>query len=114
MTAVNAGRLVVMRSRAEGRASRIYAGSDPLPPVNPLVPFALIPVLIGVDTVRSFCAQHAYGLYGHGPKVEYLERGILWLFAGAVVELRESTYAGWWFSMVIEDWQPAVETQDSR
>jgi hypothetical protein len=84
-----------MRSRSEGKASRIYAGCDPLPPVNPLVPFALIPVLVGVDIVRTFCAQHAYGFYGSGPRVEYLERGILWLFAGAAACVLAIVFS-WW------------------
>lgn len=74
--------------------SRIYAGNEPLPPLNPLVPFALVVVWIGVYAVRSFCAQYASAqsaselydreAFGAGPRVEFLERGVLWLFAGAI------------------------------
>lgn len=73
-----------MRSPTDRKPSRIYAGSEPLGPVGPWVPIALIPVLIGVGLVRSFCAQHAYELFGTGPRVEVLERAVLWLFAGAI------------------------------
>ncbi|MCA8979108.1 MAG: hypothetical protein H6831_06010 [Planctomycetes bacterium] len=72
-----------MPSSRGRKPSRIYVGSEPLPPVNPLVPVALAVVFVGVDTVRSFCAQHADVPVGSGPRVEFLERGLLWLFGGA-------------------------------
>lgn len=50
------------------RPSRIYAGNEPLPPVEPLVPLALTIVLFGVWWLRAFIVRTAVahqGLRGH-------------------------------------------------